>query len=69
LKVYRIDEKIEQVEMSTNHTPNNLPHLFKLFKLKLKTIEPAIGIELFTLEALKVEHVDQRRKHCQQQFV
>ena len=30
-------------------------HLFKLFEIKLSTIEPALGIELFVLEAPKVE--------------
>ncbi len=56
-KCYRIDEKMEQIEISTNHASNNVNHLFKLFELKIATIEPAFGIELFTLEALKVEDI------------
>ena len=56
-KSYRIDEKMEQIEISTNHASNNVNHLFKLFELKIATIEPALGIELFTLEALKVEDI------------
>ncbi len=30
-------------------------HLFKLFEIKIETIEPALGIELFILEAPQVE--------------
>ncbi len=56
-KGYRIDGKIEQVSISTNHPSNNVNHLFKLFELKICTIEPALGIELFTLEALKIEDI------------
>jgi protein ImuB len=32
-------------------------HLFKLFENKIETIEPALGIELFILEAPKVEEL------------
>ncbi|PWT73522.1 MAG: nucleotidyltransferase [Bacteroidetes bacterium] len=56
-KGYRVDEKIEQVQISTNHPSNNTEHLFKLIQQKIETIEPALGIELFTLEALKVEDI------------
>jgi protein ImuB len=35
-----------------------MEHLFKLFELKIESIEPALGIELFTLEAPKVEDMD-----------
>ena len=56
-KAYRIDEKIEQVQISTNHPSNNTHHLFKLLQQKIETIEPALGIELFTLEAVKVEDI------------
>ncbi len=54
-KCYRIDNKIEQISISTNYPSNNAHHLFKLFEIKICTIEPALGIELFTLEASKVE--------------
>lgn len=52
---YRIDGKIERIEIGTNHPSHNSKHLFKLFQLKIDTIEPAFGIELFTLDASKVE--------------
>lgn len=55
LKAYRVDGKIEQVEIGTNRASHNARHLFKLFENKIPTIEPALGIELFILEALRVE--------------
>lgn len=57
LKCLRVDDKIEQISISINHASNNPKHLFKLFQLKIATIEPALGIELFMLEAPKVEDV------------
>lgn len=56
-KCYRIDGKLETVEIGTNHASHNPAHLFKLFQLKTDSIEPALGIELFTIEAHKVEDV------------
>jgi protein ImuB len=56
-KGYRIDNITEQISIITNHPSNNNQHIFKLFELKVATIEPALGIEVFTLEALKVEDV------------
>lgn len=54
-KCYRVDGKIEQIVISTNRPSHYVKHLFKLFEIKLPTIEPALGIELFVLEAPKVE--------------
>ena len=54
-KGYRVDGKVEQVNIGTNRPSHNVSHLFKLFEIKLQTIEPALGIELFVLEATKVE--------------
>jgi protein ImuB len=62
-KGYRVDGKIEQVKIGTNRPSHNVKHLFKLFEIKLPTIEPALGIELFVLEAPKVEdHFPQQEK-------
>lgn len=55
LKCYRIDGKTEQVTIGTHLPSYHIEHLFKLFQLKLSTIEPALGIELFILEAPVVE--------------
>jgi len=57
LKCYRVDGNIQKIEIGTNHPTHNTTHLFKLFEIKLDTIEPGFGIELFTLEAQKVEDV------------
>ncbi|MGC1243175.1 MAG: DNA polymerase Y family protein [Chryseosolibacter sp.] len=62
-KGYRVDGKVEQVGIGTNRPTHHVSHLFKLFELKLSMIEPALGIELFILEAPKVEdHVPQQEK-------
>lgn len=55
LKCYRVDGKIEHVEIGTSRPSHHVPHLFKLFEPKLSSIAPALGIELFVLEAPKVE--------------
>jgi protein ImuB len=54
-KAYRVDRKMEQVNIATNRPSCNIDHLFKLFEIKLSAIEPDLGIELFVLEAPVVE--------------
>lgn len=56
-KCYRLDGKIEQIGIGTNRPSTNADHLFKLFELKIPTIDPDLGIELFILEASKVEDI------------
>lgn len=58
LRAYRVDGKLEQIEIGTNRATHNIQHLFKLFELKIPSITPALGIELFIMEVLKVEEVD-----------
>ena len=58
LKCYRMDDKMVQVGISTNRGSHSVSHLFKLFELQVSKIEPALGIELFLLEAPKVENID-----------
>ena len=55
LKCYRVDGKIEEIEIGTIRASHHADHLFRLFELKISSIEPALGIELFLLEATKVE--------------
>jgi protein ImuB len=55
LKCYRVDGKDQQVNINTSAASTNTKHLFKLFEPKLGKIEPAMGIELFILDANKVE--------------
>lgn len=54
-KGYRVDGKVEQVDIGTNRPTHHVDHLYKLFEMKLSTIMPALGIELFILEAPVVE--------------
>ena len=54
-KGYRVDGKVEKIEIGTTRATHNTDHLFKLFGIKIPTIEPALGIELFILEAPRVE--------------
>jgi protein ImuB len=56
-KCYRVDGVIQCLHIGTNHAANNIQHLLKLFEMHLSNIEPALGIELFILEATKVEDV------------
>jgi protein ImuB len=50
-----VDGKTESVSIGTNLPSHHVTHLFKLFEPKLSAIEPALGIELFLLDAVKVE--------------
>lgn len=58
LKCYRVDGKMVQAAISTNRGSHSVSHLLKLFGLQISKIEPALGIELFLLEASKVEDID-----------
>jgi len=58
---FRVDGKKGQIGIGTSQASNRTDHLFKLFSLKFDQIEPALGIELFVLEASLVEGV------CEQQ--
>ena len=54
-KCYRIDGNIESIDIGTARPSRNAVHLFKLFEIKIGQIRPALGIELFLLEAPVVE--------------
>jgi protein ImuB len=55
LKCYRLDGNIQQIAIGTNRPSRSVHHLLRLFELKIASIEPALGIELFLLEAPVVE--------------
>lgn len=55
LHCHRVDDRTITVAIGTNRPSRNVQHLFKLFENKLSGIEPALGIELFVLDAVKVE--------------
>lgn len=54
-KSYRLDGKIQQVDIGTNRPVRNVAHLLKLFEQKIEAIRPGLGIELFLMEAPVVE--------------
>jgi protein ImuB len=54
-RAYQLDGGTSGIEISTNQPSQNTEHLFRLFEIKLPTIEPKEGIELFMLEATAVE--------------
>jgi len=54
-KAFRIDGKTVQVEVGTHRPTHSVDHLRMLFSIKLDTIAPGPGIELFLLEAPHVE--------------
>lgn len=58
LKCYRVDGHVISADIGTNRASHHIGHLFKLFELKIPTLEPALGIELFTLEAPKVDDTE-----------
>lgn len=66
-KGYRIDGKVERVEIGTNRSTHHVEHIFRLFALKLSNIEAGLGIELFVLEATAVEnHLSKQEKVWEQ---
>ncbi len=55
LKAYRVDGDIQQIEIGTGQPSCDPVHLFGLFAHKIAKLEPALGFEVFVLEAPKVE--------------
>jgi len=58
LKCIRVDGRTVQAGIGTNRGSHSVSHLQKLFGLQIARIEPALGIELFVLEASKVEDME-----------
>lgn len=56
-KCYRIDNNIQKIDIGTSRPSRNPEHLFKLFEEKINRIEPALGIELFVLDAPVIEEL------------
>jgi len=57
LRGYRLDGQVTETKIGTNQPTHKVPHLAKLFELKIDQIEPDLGIELFILTATKTEPV------------
>ncbi len=58
LSCFRVDGKTQKIDIVTNRASYHVKHLFRLFELKIKTIAPGFGIELFLLEAPEVEDMN-----------
>lgn len=54
-KGYRLDGNIQKIDIGTNRATRSIEHLFKLFEIKISTMKPDLGFELFMLEAPIVE--------------
>lgn len=52
---YRVDGETIKVQTGTSRATADASHIFRLFELKIPQIDPALGIELFVLQASKVE--------------
>lgn len=62
-KGFRIDGKVISIDIGTNRPSHHVSHLYKLFALKISSLEPGPGIELFVLEAPSVdEHQPKQEK-------
>jgi protein ImuB len=58
LKCHRIDGRKVQAGITTTKGSHSVSHLLRLFQLQIDKIEPALGIELFVLEAIRVEAME-----------
>jgi protein ImuB len=54
-RCYRMDSTAQGIEIATSRASHHDEHLYHLFSIRLSTLEPGSGIELFALEATKVE--------------
>lgn len=59
---FRVDNKIVKIEIGTSRATHNRKHLFNLFKENISGIEPALGIELFMLEAIRAEKLSPKQE-------
>lgn len=58
LKCHRIDGRKVQASITTTKASHSVAHLIKLFDLQISKIEPALGIELFLMEATRVDDME-----------
>ena len=62
LSAFRLDGKLQQITIGTNQPSIHIKHLFKLFELKIKQIEPDLGIELFIMKVTKIEELPKQQE-------
>lgn len=56
-RCHRIDGNIQKIDIGTSRPSRSPEHLFKLFQNRIAQIEPDLGIEVFTIDALVVEEL------------
>lgn len=56
-KGYRVDGKLQSITIGTTRASHHIHHLFGLFQEKIQTMEPGLGIEVFQIDAPKVEDI------------
>jgi len=56
-KAFKMDGAAQQIEIGTSSASCNQTHLFRLFQLKVSSLRPDLGFELFILEAPVVEDI------------
>lgn len=61
-RCYRSDGLVKELQIGTNRASRNIEHLYKLFDLKIPTLDPGPGIELFLLEASLVEDLSPKQE-------
>ncbi|HYC39656.1 MAG TPA: DNA polymerase Y family protein [Chitinophagaceae bacterium] len=61
-KYYRVDGKSGEITITTTRPVSDPSHLLKLFELKMEMIEPGLGIELFVLDAFRLEELHSRQE-------
>ncbi len=62
LKCWIVDGKEQTVSIGTSAATTSIKHLMGLFTLKISTIMPGLGIELFMLEATVVEDAQPKQE-------
>jgi|HubBroStandDraft_1064217.scaffolds.fasta_scaffold00245_4 protein ImuB len=58
---YRVDCRVERVEIGTSGPSRDPAHLMRLFAPRIETIAPDLGIEIMTMTALEVETLAARQ--------
>jgi protein ImuB len=58
LKAYRTDGAVQQLQVQTGRASRSPDHLIRLFALRIVTLEPDLGFEVFVLEATIVEEMN-----------
>lgn len=62
LTCYRVDGHLQKLEIGTVRPTHQETHLFRLFELKIDTIEPGLGLEMFVLDAIHVEELNNKQE-------